>query len=222
MWPTRLLLRAHQAHMSRKRAFGADASIGGSSSDGAAAVPAVVDDPGSAQKKAELRGKEEDRDGMDIFAGEHEPGSINHLQRRGAFDVRLRLDAVLIEADTAGEPRVPDNNAHLQRFIASESWAGVRNGMVFRSGSEGQGYYVDASPCDGGSTQTMSLPAAQPCPPTLQTVRQMVRDEQLPEDEAVHAQAVLELVEEGDLRERAQILQERSSTSRDSGSMPPE
>lgn len=208
MRPARLLLRAHQAHMSRKRAVGADAPIGGSSSDGAAAVPAVVDDPESAQKKAELRGKEKDRDGMDIFAGEHEPGGINHAQRRGAFDVRLQLDAVLIEADAAGEPRVPDNNAHPQRFIASESWAGVRNGMVFRSGSEGQGYYVDASPYDSGPTHTTSLPAAQPCPPTLQTVRQMVRDEQLTEDEAVHAQAVLELVEEGDLRERAQILQE--------------
>ena len=104
--------------------------------------------------------------------------------------------------------RVPDNNAHPQRFIASESRAGVRNGMVFRSGSEGQGYYVDASPCDSGPTHTTSLPAAQPCPPTLQTVRQMVRDEQLTEDEAVHAQAVLELVEEGDLRERAQVLEE--------------
>jgi len=36
----------------------------------------------------------------------------------------------------------------------------------------------------------------------------MVRDEQLTEDEAVHAQAVLELVEAGDLRERARILEE--------------
>lgn len=146
--------------------------------------------------------------GMDILADDHEDGGLDHPQRRGAFDVRPRLDAQLAEADTASEPRVPDNNAHPRRFIASERWAGVCNGMVFRSGSEGQGYYVDASPCDSGPTHTTGLPAAQPLPPTLQTVRQMVRDEQLTEDEAVHAQAVLELVEAGDLRERARILEE--------------